>query len=408
MPVLGGNASGSAGISKRGVYLPSGWNANWKAAREASGSTLAEVVIFGDSTTYGACITPGYAIYTWINRLRQLAVGAGYQDGGPGIVYDDLTDTTNYDGIVYRTAKTGMAGGVSYTVTPGSSNTVVVGDEITFQGRGTKIRVHYTKQPEAGSFTYSVDGGAPVTVNANAPSAHTADTVTITGLTDAVHTIRFVNLGGGTGNAMAINADFIRSAGIVFHKNAISGNTSRTYFDVVNPAVGAFNAQLMLGVAPGVTGAAGGFDWGMAKLGGNYRKPALAISAVGINDLQGLPLAAEGGPTTAEQDAANRAAAQYENNLLHFVRLARAADADPLIVVPHFDMALHGHTWGGQFIRAAWAVGIGSGCAVVDFNEAIRPLSTMVARGLGDPGVHAAKPTYDAEADFLWTQALSL
>jgi hypothetical protein len=90
------------------------------------------------------------------------------------------------------------------------------------------------------------------------------------------------------------------------------------------------------------------------------------------------------------------------------VRLARAAGADPLVVVPHFDMASHAHTWGGEFIRAAWSSGVANGCAVVDFNTAIRPVSTMVARGLGTPGVHSDYRAYDAEATFLWNNALSL
>jgi hypothetical protein len=412
MPVLGNSAAAASGVVKPGVYLPQGWNTNWKAARDAAGASMAEVAIFGDSTTYGACTTTSPSavpIYSWINKLRSLSVAAGYQDGGPGIVYLDTTDNHNFDGIVYQVAKTGFAGGISFTHNPGAQVSTTIGDTITMQGRGSTVRIWYTKQAAMGSFSYSIDGGTAVNVNANL-AGFSADVVTVTGLTDAVHTVTITNLGGGSSNTAAVNVAFQRSTGVVYNKYAVSGNTTSTWFALTNPTIGQFGTQLALGLTPGITGTPPNsqYDWSTQKLGASYPHPALAISALGVNDMQGLSLAAAGGASSAEQDAANRAIALLENNLMHFVRLCRAADTDPLLVIPHLDIALHGHEFGGQFSRAIWGVGLSTGCAVVDFNQAIRPVGTMIARGLGAPGVHAEVGTYDAEATFLWQNALAL
>jgi hypothetical protein len=121
-----------------------------------------------------------------------------------------------------------------------------------------------------------------------------------------------------------------------------------------------------------------------------------------------LSIASEGNPTTAEQQTAALGIQAVEDNIGNFVRLARAAGADPLVVVPHFDMASHAHTWAGEFTRAVWSTGVSHGCAVIDFNTAIRPISTLAARGFGTPNVHSDARTYDAEATFLWQNALSL
>jgi hypothetical protein len=412
MPVLGNSTASSAGVVQPGVYLPAGWNTRWKAARDASAITATEVAIFGDSTTYGACTTtsPNTPIYSWINKLRSLSAGAGFIDGGPGVVYPDTTDNHNFDGIVYQVAKTGFAAiSQSFLVSPGAYQSTTAGDTITLQGRGTTARIFYSKQANTGSFSYSIDGGAAVNVNANA-TGFSGDIITVTGLTDAVHTVTITNLGGGSANAVGVVVAFLRSTGITYNKYAISGNTTSTWFGTTNPTVGNFWTQLPLGLTPGVTGAPANvpFDWGTAKLGAGYPHPSLALCVLGINDMQGLSITNEGNPSSAERQAASDAVAQATNNVLHFVRLCRAADIDPVVVVPHLDIALHGHTYAGQYASALWGVGLSAGCAVVDFNQAVRPIGTMVARGLGSPGVHAEVGTYDAEATFLWQNALAL
>lgn len=528
MPVLGSSVAASSGQIKPGVYLPTGWNKTWQAARNAAASQLVEVVVFGDSTTSGSCTTAGVPVFSWVNWLRTLSIAAGYTDGGRGIsAYDYTAIDPGLPATDQILPVTGTTVGFNASappgpVTPSATASNTAGDTITFQGRGTALRLHYTSNYYTGRFSYSVDGGAPVTVDAYRGS-YGYDTIYVGGLTEGTHTINVTNLvgtaqrppttsflnptgsangtlpagtyyyvvtgttaagettvspvitstvganaqvylqmntlqSGQTGikvyrgtsasgpfglvgssatntftdtggaapamgtnppgtstagydtsvNMVSFNVDFFRASGIVYHRNATSGISSGTYFgtNVTTPSP---NAQAALGLTPGVGVGSALYDWGTAKLAGpRYRTPALAICALGINDMQGLSLAQEGTPTTTESDTATRQVAYYENFLAHFVRMARQAGADPLIVVPHFDMAQHAHTWGGQFIRTAWSAGVANGCAVIDFNQAIRPVATMPARGLGNPGVHAEVNTYKAEAQFLWDNALSL
>jgi VCBS repeat-containing protein len=410
MPVLG--AASSSAQTKRGVYLPTGWNTVWKAARDAHASARTEVAIFGDSTTFGSATgTPNF--YSWVQKLRVLSVGAGYTDGGRGIA--GLSDTAGMSGaegipIIQSTSggtwgPSGDGYDVLNTETPRSN---VNGATIVFQGYGTACRLHYTKLGTTGTFTYAVDGGSPTTVNALG-AATTADSVIIAlgGTDSTLHTVTVVNT--GSSQETRVVAEFMKTNGIVYHKHAISGISSSTFFGRQLPSFGNWTTEVALGLTPGTSGSANAFGWGM-PIGAKprYRNVSLAICALGVNDLQGVTIVAEGSPTTAEQDAANRATADYKNNLANFVRLTRAAEADPLIVVPHFDLAARGHTWGGQFAQAAWDAGMAEGCGVVNFNEAFRPVSTMVARGLGGPDVHSDYRTYDAEAIFLWQNALAL
>lgn len=210
--------------------------------------------------------------------------------------------------------------------------------------------------------------------------------------------------GYDSANHCGFNVQFIRDAGVVVHKDAISGTQYNDYFGTANATAIPARGQIALGITPGFTGSANGFDWGMPKAAGNaYRTPAVAITALGINDMQGQSIAVEGSPTTAEMTQVATSIAGVQSKIEHFARLADAAGAAKLVVIPHFDMASHGHTFGGMYHAAISSVARANGCAVIDFNQAIRPVSTMASRGLGAPGVHSEVGAYDAEATFLWT-----
>lgn len=233
----------------------------------------------------------------------------------------------------------------------------------------------------AGGFDNFTDDGS-ATPGAAAPSTDTSND-------PATKTVSF-------------NVDFVKSVGIVVHKDATSGASTSTYFQLPNPSLGSFGAELSLGLVLGTNGEATAWQGTSRATSPPARNVKLAVCALGVNDLQGISLASSGGPTNTEQANADRAAALMVNNVTNFVRLCRAGSIDPLIVVPHFDLAQNGYTWGGQFAAALHGVARGLNCAVVDFNEAIRPISTMVARGLGAPAVHSTAATYDAEAQLVF------
>lgn len=417
MPTLGSaTTSAASGQIKPGVYLPTGWNANWQAARNASTATRTEVVIFGDSTTFGSA-TGTIPFYSWVQKIRALSIAAGYTDGGRGIA--GMSDTAALSGpenipIVQSTSggtwgNSGDGLDVLLTETPTST---VNGATIVFQGYGTAARLHYTKTATCGTFTYSIDGGTPVSVNANIASGFTADSVYLAlgGTDTTLHTVTVVNT--GSSQRTSVVAEFMKTKGIVYHKHAISGISTSSFLSRgAGTSLGDYAAQLALGLTPGIASAPAAvpYGWGSPVAARPaYRNPSLAICALGINNMQGLSLATEGAPTTSEQATAAAMVQSVEDDIANFVRLARAAGADPLVVVPHLEMASHGHTWAGEFIRAIWSTGVSHGCAVVDFNTALRPLSTMAARNLGTPAVHADYRAYDAEATFLWNNALSL
>lgn len=413
MPVLG-SPTGTSSAQVRGVHLPTGSLDVWKAARNASATTRTEVVIFGDSTTFGSA-TGTIPFYSWVQKIRALSIAAGYTDGGRGIA--GLSDTAAMSGPENIPIVQSMNPANSW-VSSGDGNDVLLsetptstanGAAVVFQGYGTAARLHYTKMSTVGSFTYAIDGGTTTTVNANIASGFGGDTIYLPlgGTDTTLHTVRVVNT--GTSQRASVVAEFLKTSGIVYQKQAISGIATNSFFGRANTTLGNYAAQLALGLTPGTSGSANSYGWGMpAGAKPQYRNPSLAICALGVNNLQGLSITTEGAPTSGELTAAAQAVQGVVDDIGNFVRLARAAGADPLVVVPHFDMAAHGHTWGGEFSQAVWATGVAHGCAVVDFNQAIRPVSTMEARGLGTPSVHADYRAYDAEATFLWNNALSL
>lgn len=379
-------------VVKRGIIIPKGSLDVWRAARAAGAATRTEVVCFGDSTTFGSG-----ANYSWVQKLRALAVAAGFSDGGRGIAgWSDVAAMSGPENIPIIQSQTGFnspGDGLDMLLTE-TPTTFTIGATITFQGYGTKARLHYTKGAAFGSFTYSIDGGTPVTVNANLGSGFAADTLYLNlgGTDSTLHTITIVNAGGGSSNRVGVVAEFLKTAGITFHKQAISGITYGSFFGTANSNLGNYQAQLALGLVPGIGSSANSLGWGSPKATRpNYRNPSLAISALGINDQQGA--------SSTNTDAT-------EAGVEMFIRMARAAGADPLVVIPHLDYAANAHLYSGSFKRAIMAVAEAHQCATVDFNEALGPIN--VGASLYGVGPHLNQAAHDAEAGFLWTNALSL
>jgi lysophospholipase L1-like esterase len=132
-----------------------------------------------------------------------------------------------------------------------------------------------------------------------------------------------------------------------------------------------------------------------------YRAPSLAIFALGINDMQGTALTTQGSPTTAELDALNRAANFLAQSVEHFIKLTRNAGADPLVVIPHYQIAQNNHSYSGAFITATAGVCVAHGVPMIDFNQALGPVTDFASKGY-TVAVHTNETAYNAEATFLY------
>lgn len=200
---------------------------------------------------------------------------------------------------------------------------------------------------------------------------------------------------------VSVTAQFLRATGIVVNKYGVSGITTGTYFaPTTGVPGGSWQSQLALGQVPDLVSAESvsiPYSWAQPEgAHPKYPRVRLAICALGINDQQ----------SCANLTDAKAAVVGLQNNLASFIRQARSAGADPLIVIPHYNIAQGGDQYGGMFQAAHRAIADAYSCAMVDFNEALGPVGEYAANGV-HAAVHANVVAYDLEAQFLWDNALS-
>lgn len=151
-----------------------------------------DILVIGDSITEGAGASQ-YA-FRYVSKLRE-ALRAAFPTPGIG----------SGGGVNYRTAFPEQ--GSIPKNPPGSftadarygfgkrSIQLVGGTNLVFTERATSFKISWYQDTGTGSFTYSVDGGAPVTVNT--VGAHSGETLTtITGLAEGVHTLTLAWVSG--------------------------------------------------------------------------------------------------------------------------------------------------------------------------------------------------------------------
>lgn len=198
MPVLGSPTTSTSG-GKRGVYVPSGWGSRFKPARLSSGTTRVEVSVMGDSTTYGAAdASSGPAWYSWMKKIQTLALAAGWGDGGHGFLHPaDIGNSYNFDGDTFPKASSWIGfSAISFAYNTSYCSTTV-GDSITFQGKGTAVRVHTPTVAGGSQVSITVDGGAATVVNTLRPATQTVPYDGVPtyfgGLTEGTHTVVVAN-----------------------------------------------------------------------------------------------------------------------------------------------------------------------------------------------------------------------
>ncbi len=192
MPVLGATDNGP--ILKPGISIPTDALDAWKVARALHSSQLVECVVFGDSTTSCEYVTGG-----WTRKLRDIAIAAGFTDGGRGVVGEGDNSGASGEALPILVSRTGFAaGGGSYDfLLTGTFVSLATSDTVTFQGHGTQCRIHYSRWSTTGQWSWAVDGGAATTVTDTLGTTLTELRSVLIPLGSAgLHTVTIVNLGG--------------------------------------------------------------------------------------------------------------------------------------------------------------------------------------------------------------------
>lgn len=288
-------------VGSPGVYVPPGFGQFWRPKRDAAaaGQALARVAAVGDSVTYGY-YAADIDLLSWPGLLRA-SLQSQYGDGGSGIksVTDSLTVLTN-DGRAQAIKDAWQAAGNLVTLTgtwdevfngtdgPGMAilRAKSIGASLAAQGRGTLAEIYYQTTPNAaaaGSFTWSVDGGAESAPISQFHAAQgTVEKVTLPPLTPGVHTVRVTttDTDGTTKTATFCGVSFRNAAGVVLDRYARGGQPSAA---AANRSPGTFtwtnaSGQVFGGSAQNLRGGAG--SW----LGGSNRPCDLAIYSLMLND----------------------------------------------------------------------------------------------------------------------------
>lgn len=197
---------------------------NWDTARSGASS----IAFIGDSITRGENI---------LGPLRT-SLQSEYGDGGDGWLSitgaAPSTSTVTTAGTWSTVDATSAAVGVDVqhmnstdTATPASAE---------FESTATDFVIHYLKQANGGSFRYQVDGGGWTTVDtSNASSAFAS--VSITGLSNAAHTVRVEVTVAGTAGVTLMGVDAqISGGGVRVHDLGNSGSAASQWV-TVNEAI---------------------------------------------------------------------------------------------------------------------------------------------------------------------------
>lgn len=193
-----------------GIYIPAGWGANWRAKRNAAGSGTATVALVGDSVGRG-CYASNLDMTSWAGLLRTALQGA-YGDGGSG--WKGACDSSVFltalsfnsaaisawatAGNLYTLTGTGWSSWTGSPCGPGGGGSFNGGFALlapysaaataTVTVRGTTVRIYTLASSGNDSWSYTVDGGAPVAV-ANGASTLTVQVTTVTGLIPGNHAV---------------------------------------------------------------------------------------------------------------------------------------------------------------------------------------------------------------------------
>lgn len=269
-----------------GTYVPPAWGARWRATRDTAAlGGKARMVCVGDSVTMGFQASNPLTA-SWVGRVRT-ALQAQYGDGGQGFftsMYSTISGsgsqqiTTAWTAAGAFATSTGTwAADAASVAGPGiyEVETTTVGSSITFPARGSIVKIYtLTGTVARAGYTYSIDGGAAVSVaDSGGTGAAAIQVTTVSGIAATTHTVKITHNGTAGQKLSVVGVGSENASGVVVDNLGRSA-AKATGFSLNDPA--ALNAV-----------------WN----GGASYPTDLVIYALGVNDA--------GANTTADTWAAN-------------------------------------------------------------------------------------------------------
>lgn len=393
------------------VVVPGGALDRWFTYRATKAAVRGDVVGIGDSTMYGS-----EGLYSFLTRLRARSTQAGMADGGKGMFAGGegpgggpiTYDAPEISGWVSQTFGGGFPDQADNTDGQYFYDTgATAGNTLVLQFRSTGVRLWYANRQITGDFTYSIDGGATVTVQAYAASGTVSRFKYISGLAaNTTHTITITNLAAASNSAdpnaktCFIALAPINDTGIVWNKYATSGDTINGRFfggvataPYTQPSAGGSRYQTPFGLEP--TTVNGPTYTGAGTLAGQPAggaiNPVLAVCNLGFNDLT---------------NASTLGVDMWTEGVKRFAGACTDAHCDGVIIAGQLPYNAQWPTYGADRYNALKTQALASGLAFIDSFYPIGGPSLSYSGGTSNP--HLSKTQYQTQADFLWDNLLGL
>lgn len=186
----------------------------------------------GDSITAGSGGgLDGRFSSVFVDELRRMYPTNGVTVGGRGF----LSVTPNNYGPVTGNA-TVVSGGTNAFSPDGHMAALATGFAGTWTKRGTGYDILYLKAPGAGSFGWTVDGGASTTVSANATYPNELSVAQIRGLASADHAVTLTGLDTTVRIAGVVAYDGDETSGFRSIVGGVGGTTTAYWTTTATPA----------------------------------------------------------------------------------------------------------------------------------------------------------------------------
>jgi lysophospholipase L1-like esterase len=325
--------------TSRGIYMPPGWGARWRPARDAAGTGgKARIAIVGDSITHGFYASNLFTT-SWVGIVRN-ALQQSFGDGGLGYFTSMNSAAAGHNAAI--TAAWQAAGcwvnstgtwtaDTSSAMGPGiySVDSTVVGSSLTFPARGSTVKIYTITGGTRAAYSYSIDGGTTVPVaDGGGGGAANIQVTTVTGLTPTMHQVKVTHAGTAGQKLSVCGVAAENAGGVIVDNLARSGARSTGY---------SLNAASALNAI-----------WN----GGSAWPADLVIYSLGVNDAANN--------TTGDAWAAN--VAKY----LKAVRDVGDASTDVLIVMQHVGTLEGANAKYQDYVGRARGLADAYGAALVD------------------------------------------
>lgn len=338
-------ARGAALVADVGTSVTNLNGGGWLAGRALIGAALAgtglcKVGVLGDSTSAGVG-SANSREQSWPAFLATLLNARGLTKSGTGPL--------NWSQFPLSTAL-GLGGG-SISNSGSDQYTTLANSgaaPLTATGRGTVFELLYANN-NTNPFTYTIDGAAPVTVTP--ANTNSIAKLTVTGLSDAQHTVSIAQTGGGFG--IYWSAEFRYPTGLVVGNLSQNGKSSTDWASTTN-------WYDML-------------NWAKAWA------PNILVLPLGINDW-----------------ILGTSTAQYQANLGKIIDQISPATA--VLVVPIPSNPAHASGFRTDYDAAVYALAATRDLAVVDLTQRMHSWAAGSALGLYSDDLHMTPAGYAANA----------